>query len=76
MEDCDAIVEVSKDKIVCQLKLQGRSIMTHIHPPKALFIQISMTLHQCSVKSDIYLSKFLYIILLQYMTNTIVYNFS
>ncbi len=31
--------------------------MSHIHPPKALFIQISMIMHQCHFKSAIYLSK-------------------
>ncbi len=31
--------------------------MSHIHPPKALCIQIFMTLHQCHFISAIYLSK-------------------
>ncbi len=29
--------------------------MSHIHPPKALFVQIFMILHQCGFKSAIHL---------------------
>jgi hypothetical protein len=35
--------------------MQDRSIMSHIHPPKALFVQIFMILHQCGFKSAIHL---------------------
>jgi hypothetical protein len=53
LEDFEANVEVTDDKILYQLNY--RSIMSHIHPPKALFIQIFMIPQQCGFKSAIYL---------------------
>jgi hypothetical protein len=46
-----------KTKFCATWNIQCRSIMSHIHPPKALFIQIFMILHQCHCISAIYLSK-------------------
>ncbi len=46
-----------KRKICESWNIQCRSIMSHIYPPKALFIQIFMILHQCHFISAICLSK-------------------
>jgi hypothetical protein len=44
--------------------------MSHIHPPKALFIQIFMIVHQCHFISAIFLSKLFF-----KMTPFTVYHF-
>jgi hypothetical protein len=46
-----------KTKFCASWNIQCRSITSHIHPPKALCIQIFMILHQCHFISAIYLSK-------------------
>ncbi len=57
MEDFEANAEVSVNKILCKLKHKYNE---SIHPPKALFRQISMIVYQHSFKSAIYLSKLLF----------------
>jgi hypothetical protein len=49
-----------KTKFCASWNIQCRSIMSHIHPPKALFTQIFMILHQCHFMRAIYLSKLIF----------------
>ncbi len=56
MEGLEANVEVSEEKILCQLKCT-RLEYNELHAPsQGLNMQISMILHQCTFKSAIRLS--------------------
>ncbi len=57
MEDLRHMKMCQKRKFCASWKVQGRSRKSHMLPPKALFIQISMKLDQFTFKSAIWLLK-------------------